>query len=83
MRIMEINQNDPDITGVVGTNSFQFKEDTTAGEITMLIHTEEYLRLDNSGFYVKGVKVDDPEEVYKGFAEWLKQARTIQENDGK
>lgn len=45
---------------------------------------EEMLRLSKQGFFVEGVQIKDPLDVYNRFAAWLSKAEKTQaERDGK
>ena len=48
---------------------------TKGGDITFYVNTDEFLKINNEGFYVRGKKLDiddnEANSVYKAFREFL------------
>ena len=51
-----------------------------SNELTFFLDGEEVITINKEGFYYKGELVDDAENVYKRFNDWLKVAE-IKKND--
>lgn len=69
--IVGVNEN-ATVIGAIGPEGAQFHFCKPDGSTTFLNNKGEVmLELRDDGFYVRGERIDDPDDVYRAFSKWI------------